>query len=350
VKEAKVMKQEAVQSLRNVLFAVVLFCLVSAASGATLYAANNGVNGPACGPSATPCRSIGRAIFNAVAGDTIQVRAGLYGDLNGNGVLGEPGEENLPGSCDCMVSVNKPLTVISTDGAAATVIDASTDEVGRNVLIITSGAEFGRPDHGFLVTNPGGPGDGIVVEGKDIKIRGNQVLRDTGTSSGTGIESLNNPNASNLIEQNQAIGWDRGIHVNDAGDKVSKNHVSRNGVGIAALGDGSVVGNVATANFHGIVLSGAASAVGNATYGNDNGFAASSSMTGVIQKNNIFGNLSCGLLNTGAPGLAATNNYWGAATGPGPNPADTVCNQNGGTTTTTPFATARFAINPGFEP
>jgi hypothetical protein len=350
MKEAKVMKQEVVHQVRNVLFAAILFGLVPAAYGSTLYAASNGVDGAGCGPTATPCRSITRAIANAAPGDTIQVRPGLYGDLNGNGVLGETGEETPSPGCDCMLSVNKTVILISTDGAAATVINATTVSAGKNVLIIANDVEFGRPDHGFFVTNTNPTnGGGIVIDGTDVKVRGNHFLRTNGDFSGFGIDTVNNASEIVLIEGNQSVGWNSGIHVLDSGKTVSKNHVSFNSVGIAA-GGGSLVGNVAINNFEGIFVTGSATAVGNAAYGNTHGIFAGAAAAGVIQKNNIFGNISCGLENSGAPGLVATNNYWGAATGPGPNPADTVCNIGAGTTTTTPFATTRFAINPSFEP
>ena len=129
---------------------------------------------------------------------------------------------------------------------------------------------------------------------------------------------------------------------------MSKNQVSFNGAGIAAYG-GSVVGNVAINNTDGFLLSGSATVFGNAAYGNRDGFVAVV-QAGAIQKNNMFGNRRCGLINTGTPGLVATNNYWGAVTGPGGDPADYVCNLNNGSTTTTPFALTRFSINPGFEP
>jgi hypothetical protein len=346
------MKQEVIHRARNVLVAVTLLGLVPAAHGATLYAANNGVDGAGCGPTASPCRSITRAVGNAVAGDTIQVRPGLYGDLNGNHILGETGEETPSPGCGCMLSVNKPVILISSDGAAATVIDATTVSVAKNVLIIADDVEFGRPEHGFLVTNTSATnGGGIVVDGTDVKVRGNHVLRTNGDFSGFGIQTVNNASEVVLIEGNQSIGWNSGIHAQDSGTgkKVSKNQVSFNSVGIAA-GGGSVVGNVAVNNFEGVFVTGPATAVGNAAYGNTDGIFAGAAAAGVIQKNNIVGNIGCGLKNSGAPGLVATNNYWGAATGPGPNPADTVCNIAAGTTTTTPFATTRFPINPGFEP
>jgi len=40
-------------------------------------------------------------------------------------------------------------------------------------------------------------------------------------------------------------------------------------------------------------------------------------------------------------GVIATNNYWGAASGPGPDPADNVC---AGTVAVTPFATTPFNV------
>jgi hypothetical protein len=47
-------------------------------------------------------------------------------------------------------------------------------------------------------------------------------------------------------------------------------------------------------------------------------------------------------------GLDAKNDYWGAATGPGPDPADDAgsshSNPNGGSTTVAPFATKPFSV------
>src|SRR5438477_644844 len=152
------MKQETVRRVRSIFIAVSLFGLVSAAYGNTLHVANNGVDSGGCGSSSSPCRSITRAIVNArvsgIAGDTILVGPGVYGDLNRNGTLGDSAGEEVPSAgCGCMLSINWPVILESTDGAAATVIDASTVGAGENVLIIANDVEFGRPDHGFLVTN-----------------------------------------------------------------------------------------------------------------------------------------------------------------------------------------------------
>lgn len=58
----------------------------------------------------------------------------------------------------------------------------------------------------------------------------------------------------------------------------------------------------------------------------------------------------CGVYNFGVPILNATNNYWGTASGPGPNPADEVCNSEPGTTTVTPSATTPFIVKAPIKP
>jgi len=70
--------------------------------------------------------------------------------------------------------------------------------------------------------------------------------------------------------------------------------------------------------------------------------------------NNIFENgaaahpdgglvdLNCGILNASGNRLEATENFWGAVTGPGADPADAsggACDKNGSATVSKPFAT-----------
>src|SRR5262247_2574920 len=64
-----------------------------------LSVANNGIDSTTCGSSGAPCRSISQAIAHASEGDTVVVGPGRYGDLNGNRILGEVGEEPR-GRCD----------------------------------------------------------------------------------------------------------------------------------------------------------------------------------------------------------------------------------------------------------
>src|SRR5512147_377478 len=93
------------------------------AAAATLSVAVGGEDADGCGTKAAPCRSISRAIANALPGDKIVVGPGHYGDLDADGTLGEPGEEQSPNAATVMVDVDKALTIESVAGAAQTVID-----------------------------------------------------------------------------------------------------------------------------------------------------------------------------------------------------------------------------------
>lgn len=109
-----------------------------------------------------------------------------------------------------------------------------------------------------------------------------------------------------------------------------------------------LTGNVASANgSEGFFLNGNDLVLtGNAALGNVTGIYTFSSAT--ITQNNLYGNdaTNCGLVNDSGGPLDATNNFWGAATGPGPDPADDVCDvpNTNSTTLVTPFATQPFEI------
>ncbi len=342
--------------------AVLALALPSFAHGATRHVATTGNDGPDCGLAlSTACRSISRAIELADPGDTVLVGPGRYGDLNRNGVLGEPGEElgylTPPASCSCVLRIEKPVIVISSAGAAVTMIDGRPVDVIQNVLILTDGGEFGRPGKGFTVTetlhrdgatgNFLGEGIVVAVDSGKAMVRGNQVLftlafalAADGTSEGIGILTVTN--AAIRIEGNQVMGWFRGIEGRGAAI-VSKNQVWQNQIGIFASG-GSVVGNVATANARGIQVTGSAQVTSNALYANAYGIYVDGPFSGVITKNNMFAsNTFCGLAAIQATGVIATNNYWGVATGPGPGPgAEIVCGDS--TPVVTPFATKPFTV------
>ena len=327
------------------------FALAASAMGTTRYVANDGVDGASCGTVAAPCRSITQGIAVAVAGDTVMVGPGLY--TRDSGETGSPG-------CSCMLSVNKRVILLSSDGAAATVLDAATAQVDQSVLIIADGAEFGRPDHGFMVLPVAVEGTGIFIDSANIKVRGNQVIAFNNVLSGfNGIMTLD-ANQTILIEGNQVIGWwGVGIHIQGPGKTVNKNHTSMNGglFGIRSAGivsiDGNTVitGNIAINNaVAGIQVFDASSVVGNSVHGNGSvGILNSGFSAGIYERNNIYGNRACGLSN-GVKGVTATGNYWGAPSGPGSDPADSVCNFNFGTTITSPFATKRYSIDPTVEP
>jgi hypothetical protein len=341
-----------------------LSILPAIADAATRHVEVTGVDGPSCGSNASPCRSIGQGIANAAAGDSVVVGPGVYGDLNGDGVLGASGEENpdlfSPG-CGCVLALNKAVKLTSSAGAAATVIDARTIASATNVLVIAGArAQFGKPGKGFTVTNTAAStGNGITIDADQVVIAGNQVIGPgTAASSftGTGIATVD-ADETILITGNQVIGWDDGIVVNNAGKTVSKNNVSQNSfAGILAAGTSAspaqVTGNVATANNRGIQVGSAVNVAGNAAYANSLGIriGGTQAPNPVVTHNNIFANTSCGYSNTASGQLDASENYWGAATGPGAYPADGVCLPVQATVTTAPFATAPFKVKAPIKP
>lgn len=53
--------------------ATAILASASPVRGGTVYVANNGVDGPACGSKTSPCRSITQGITHAGAGDKVVV-------------------------------------------------------------------------------------------------------------------------------------------------------------------------------------------------------------------------------------------------------------------------------------
>ena len=67
-------------------------------------------------------------------------------------------------------------------------------------------------------------------------------------------------------------------------------------------------------------------------------------VVGSITEDNILGN-TCGLRNNSGSVTDAANNFWGDAFGPGPDPADQICDEAGSVTNWQPPATTIFQIN-----
>lgn len=353
-------------SSRGVLSVPLILTLAGPAHAATFHAAaSHGTDAPGCGTKAAPCRSISAAIDAARDGDTIVVGPGRYGDANRDGDTGDPGDEPGLPFCGCVLGIGKEVTIVSSDGASATTIDGTTVVATRTVLFLTNGATLGKPGKGFTITNPreqNGAFDivGVGVLGANNAIRGN-LLRGFPNASqgpiltfGTGIEVFDTAEGPIRIEANQLSGWSRAIHhAGPAAVTIRKNQVSHNNTGIFADGPAvEVVGNVATENRDGFVVGETARVVGNAAIGNRRtGFQLASDFAGEFTKNNMYGNLSCGLLNS-RTNLVATENFWGAPTGPGPYPADRTAGfggcplsgVEGQPVVVAPFATRPFAV------
>src|SRR5688572_9374211 len=119
------------------------------ADAATLRVENVGIDSATCGITPS-CRSISQAIANAVAGDTITVGPGRYGDLNGNGYFDDPGDERPGNGAACMICITKRVRIVSTHGASVTIIDArrpsvnDVDFIASAVWFLAEGITFGE--------------------------------------------------------------------------------------------------------------------------------------------------------------------------------------------------------------
>ena len=155
---------------------------------------------------------------------------------------------------------------------------------------------------------------------------------------------------SNLAQGNAGEGFDLTLS-ND--NTLIGNVAASNNVGFEIT---SGTGNVFTKNAsvgnrsHGfnIQSSGGDSVLtDNASIGNTGTGLRSTASPITIEGNNFFGNddadANCGVETDTGTAVVATNNYWGAATGPGPDPADDACAISG-SITSAPFAASAFKI------
>ena len=340
------------RALPLAVLALVLIGGGGAVHARTLNVANNGMDSPACGALSAPCRSIIRAIATALEGDTIKVGPGRYGDLNGNGIFGEAGEEaaEVGGGCSCMIKINKRLTLRSSDGAAVTVLDVSGIEI-RAVLIEADGVVFGGRGRGFTITNAGSTGV-VVYNANDVTVVGNIAIHN-GLNLNDGFLFIGN---GHTISENIALGNIRaGFNIGGSGHTISDNAASGNFFGFDLSFSGQFTHNVASSNgdVGGIIINNAGiiEIRRNAIIGNRGIGIQVFSRDATITENNIFGNgttrSNCGLLNVSGTALMAPKNFWGAASGPGPDPADAVdaaCGGHPDPTIVDPVATKPFNI------
>ncbi len=317
------------------------------AQATTLFVANNGLDTSTCGGNHHPCRSISQAVARANAGDQIMVGPGRYGDLNRNGIFGEPGEEVAEAGfgCFCMIHLDKRVTLVSRDGALVTVLDAG-GAVATTVRISASGVVLGRPGHGFLLTGAGGGtlGVGCCVGASNVTVAGN-------IASGNSGDGIAISGSANRVSGNLAIGnGNFGFSIFGSGSTVRGNVASANGNGIAISGIGHLLReNVASGNsFFGVFVFDSGRQIElfrNAILGNGaSGIQLTPMSDATIRRNNIYGNSGCGLINASERSITANNNFWGAATGPGADPADNVCDFVNSKTVFMPFGTREFTV------
>jgi Abnormal spindle-like microcephaly-assoc'd, ASPM-SPD-2-Hydin len=134
-----------------------------AAAGTTRYVALTGSDSGDCGGSATPCQTIGYALGQAQAGDTISIGAGTYAEH---------------------LDIEKNLSLVGA-GASTTAIDGSTS--GRVVTIGISNTAAVVTLSGVTVQhgNTASSGGGIVNAGS-LTLTNSTVVSNTSTGYGNG--------------------------------------------------------------------------------------------------------------------------------------------------------------------
>lgn len=317
------------------LFLSVGFTLATAAtaSAASTYVASHGTDSGSCGTKTDPCRTITKGIDQATVGGTIVVGPGRYGDLDGDGTLGEAGEET-PGTVntsDCMIAIDKQVTVVSSAGAWSTSLNPGTaGGLDATVCLGATGTVFGAYGKGFTVRSPEFAYAGIYslsVAGDSV-VAGSQVQCASGGSYGI-VMSHDNPQ----LLSSRASGCYLGFFLAGSGAVAKGNAAMGNTAGFAVNGADAVLdSNVSNGNYYGMSLGVTnltmtrASVIDNTSYGIATGMGTSGSITGsnIVGNGTDIGTPNCGVYADGSA-VTMDGNWWGAASGPGSDPADAVC-------------------------
>jgi len=244
---------------------------------------------------------------------------------------------NVPNNCWAFFSDTGPGTGITIQGVtiqgatAAAVINGigTSDEPGGGPFRFLSNRITGNIDTGIELD-----GDGTTAFNAGTTIRGNRITV-TGTGGAcVGISLSDTLSVSStspiLVERNRVDGGNvagcaTGVGINLSGGSVAQTDVTvqRN-----------TVQNFSASGFVGVSLDNTSNVVvrSNVIRNNDTGVevdpgTCSGTPRPLVNNNNITGSTTAALIKTGACGydLDATNNWWGANTGPQDFEGDAAC-------------------------
>jgi nitrous oxidase accessory protein NosD len=224
-----------------------------------------------------------------------------------------------------------------------------TSAIGFDVR--SSNVTIGRRNHGFTLASTSLPfavaGAGLL---DGVRIAGNVLALD-GPDAPAGILAIGTRGArfeDNRIDAPRGCGV--GIYLQDSGGVVANNAIFGCSKGVQVelgvsmrLVHNTVAGNVrsgAAGKGAGFDLQGDIAEVsGNVVLGNGTGVIVRTTPIASFRNNAfIASTTNCGVQNLSDGTLVAAGNYWGAASGPGADPADAACGIAAATSVvTTPF-------------
>ncbi len=284
---------------------------VATATSATLNVTNDGADSASCGAQTKPCRTISQAIENAADGDSIEVGAGLYGNVSGDPNFAGPADEHaqtgyIP-QYGCIICINKGVHIYSLHGAAVTIIQSIPSAFPSTVMILSDGVIFGQAGGGFTVT--GGNANGVILDvnapngtfgivlKRNVTVAGNVDVGDGNGFVFNGLDFTDRPcPAPNCTSTATVTFADNESINNGAGFNVTVNTFSPPIVLQSNLAQGAGTGfSVATGFQNEAAMSlraGNVSLLGNVAV--RNGFGFDLALVGRTEKNTAAGNSQAG--------------------------------------------------------
>ncbi len=252
------------------------------------------------------------AVDNANAGETIEVPPGTYNES---------------------VSVSTTgLTLTSTDGADATTI--RLDEASSTPVVQVEASTVTVDDFSIERVNGQGFAQGVSIRATDgVTISNNNITQSGGSQPQQGILITDNrgdqsTNTNTVVDNNEITDFDHGIAISTqdtntggiSGASITANTLDNNVIGVkfSDFGDtgetlnADISDNDINSNQDGVrVLDDTAGPAGV----NPSGVATLDSVT--VNDNDLSGNSNSGVTNDGTGDtLDATDNWWGASSGP----------------------------------